>query len=203
MITRYSPCRSMYSAHGGFIAEARAVAPQIAALDVVGVDHQRIAFPLAGRESRPAIGRILGRMRAAVHIDHAIERPQILDVNGAQIAPDGIHFVPESHAAQRAPLIGSRMRAALKLGQAPLGMVVAVGLPAAGVVERNPLIIAQRRPAGSLVAVFVNALGPDAGKVGQLQDGSALGENRPASQPPMQARAKEEGSAWHPLIYNI
>ena len=47
------------------------------------------------------------------------------------------------------------MRAALKLGQAPLGMVVAVGLHAAGVVERNALIIAQRRPAGALVVVLV------------------------------------------------
>jgi hypothetical protein len=102
-------------------------------------------------------------------------------MNGAKIAPDGIHFVPESYATQRAPLIRSRMRAALKLGQAPLGMVVAVGLSAAGVVERNPLIIAQRRPPGSLVVVFVNALGPDARKVGQLQDRSSLGENGPAS----------------------
>ncbi len=54
------------------------------------------------------------------------------------------------------------MRPALEFGQAPFGMVVAVGLHAAGVVERNPLVIAQRRTAGPLVGVFRDPVGPDA-----------------------------------------
>ena len=46
------------------------------------------------------------------------------------------------------------MRPALEFGQTPLGVIVAVGLHAAGVVERNSLIIAQRRTAGPLVGIF-------------------------------------------------
>ena len=57
------------------------------------------------------------------------------------------------------------MRPALKLRQAPLGMVVAVGLHAAGVIERNALIIAQRRTAGALVGVFGDPIGPHARKI--------------------------------------
>ena len=57
------------------------------------------------------------------------------------------------------------MRPALKLGQTPLGMVVAVGLHAAGVVERNALIIAQRRTAGALVGILGDAVGPHAREI--------------------------------------
>jgi hypothetical protein len=73
-------------------------------------------------------------------------------------------------------------------------MVVAVGLSTAGIVERNALIVAQGRTAGSLVAVFVNALGPDARKVGQFQDWSTLGENCPASHEQEQKRKEAHGT---------
>ena len=44
-------------------------------------------------------------------------------------------------------------------------MVVAVGLHAAGVVERDALIIAEGRAAGALVGVFGDAVRPDAGEI--------------------------------------
>jgi hypothetical protein len=72
-------------------------------------------------------------------------------------------------------------------------MIMAVGLSAARVIEGNSLIIAQRRPAGSLVTVFVNALGPHAGKIGQLQHGSSLGKGRTARQQHEQRRKEAHG----------
>jgi hypothetical protein len=44
-------------------------------------------------------------------------------------------------------------------------MVVAVGLHAAGVIERDALIVAERRTAGALVRILGDAVGPDAGEV--------------------------------------
>src|SRR5712692_4055865 len=56
------------------------------------------------------------------------------------------------------------MRAALELRQAPLGVVVTVGLHAACVIQRNALVIAQRRPARAFVGVFGDAIRPDSGQ---------------------------------------
>src|SRR5581483_3332796 len=168
-------------AHGGIVAEARSVAAQIASLDMRRVYNQSVAFPLPGREPRPAMWSVIGRMGTAIHVDYAIERPQILDMNRAELAPDRIDFIPEPHASQRAPLVRRRVRTALKLRQAPLRVVVAVRLATPGIVEGNALIVAQRRAAGTFVAVFVNALGPNPGKVRQLQNRSPLAEDRGAS----------------------
>src|SRR5438552_3659514 len=85
------------------------------------------------------------------------------------------------------------MRAALELRQTPFRVVVAVGFSAAGVVERNPLIITQGRSTGALVVVLVHALGPNSGEVGQLQDWSALRENAG----PSRKRREQNGKETH------
>jgi hypothetical protein len=66
------------------------------------------------------------------------------------------------------------MRTALEFGQAPFGMVVAISLHSPCVVERNALIIAERRPAGALVAILMNNFFPDAREIGEVERGRAL-----------------------------
>ena len=54
------------------------------------------------------------------------------------------------------------------------GMVVAIGLHSPGVAERNTLIVAERRPAGALVAILMNHFFPDPREIGEVERGRAL-----------------------------
>src|SRR5262249_49495481 len=97
-------------------------------------------------------------------------------------------------AAQRAPLIWSRMRAALKFRKAPLGVIVTIGLATASVVQRDALIVAERWAAGTLVVIFMDAFCPDSGKIRKRQCRSALWQCRHREN---QKRQSEPGAGLH------
>src|SRR6185503_10229412 len=91
---------------------------------------------------------------------------QVFDVQRRELAGDRIDFLGEADAAERAPLVWSGMRPALKLREAPFGIVVAVGLHAARIVEWNTLVVAERWTAGSLIRIFGDPVDPFPGKIG-------------------------------------
>ncbi len=146
--------------HGGVVAERGPIAAQIRTLQMCRRDGQRVSVPLPGGKSRPGMRRILGRMRAAIHINRALQRPQIFEMIRGDLARYRIHLRRDAHRAQCAPLIRSWMRPALELREAPFRMVVTVGLHSTRIVERNTLIIAQRRTARTFVIVLGDSIRP-------------------------------------------
>ena len=108
-------------------------------------DLQRVADPLAGREAGPGVRRPGRRMRAAVHEDRPVQRSHELDVIRLDVARQRILFFQDARAAEAAPLMRRRVRPALILRRAPDRFGRRVRPHAAGVVERNPEVVAEGR----------------------------------------------------------
>ncbi len=151
--------------HGGFVAERRAVAPQVSALEMGGGNYQHVAAPDAGRETRPCVRGVVRRMGTTIHENGALHGAEIFEVKCGELARNRIDLLGNANGSKSAPLIRTGVRPALKFGQTPLGVVVTIGFHPAGVIERNALVVSQRRAAGALVGVFGNSVGPDAGQI--------------------------------------
>ncbi len=126
---------------------------RVPVLQVRRRDLQRLADPLAGGESAPAVRRPCGRMRAAVDEDRPVERAHELHAVADDLARDRIQVLQDARAADAAPLVRRRVRPALVLGRAPDRFRRRVGAQTAGFVEREAEVVGQRRLPGILGAV--------------------------------------------------
>ena len=72
---------------------------------------------VARREAAPRVRRVLGRMRAAVHIDRSVRRAQPLGLERDDLPRRGIDFLPDAQVRRAALDVGGRVRPALPFGQ--------------------------------------------------------------------------------------
>ena len=104
-------------------------------------------------------------MRSAIHIYDAIHRAQVFQMERGELARNRIDLLRNPYRPERAPLIRRGMRTALEFRQTPFGMIVAVSLHPARIVQRNALIIPKRRTARPLIRIFRYPVRPDAGEI--------------------------------------
>ena len=131
--------------HRVHVARLRPAALEVAVFQVRGRNLQRVADPLAGGEAGPAVRRPRRRMRTAVHEDRPVERSHELDVIRLDLARQRVLLLQDARAAEAAPLVRRRVRPALILGRAPDRLRRGVRALAAGGVEGNAQIVAERR----------------------------------------------------------
>jgi hypothetical protein len=166
------------------VAGLRAAPFEIAVLQVRGRDLERVADPLPRREAGPAVRCPGGWMGPAVHEHRAIERAHELNVIDRDLARQRVLLLEDARAAEPAPLVRRRMRAALVFRCAPDRLGARICTHATGVVEGNPEIVAERRlaqrPEGA--GLFVVLEPPFAGNVGWGRRPRGLRERRRAQQ---------------------
>ena len=167
--------------HRQHVAGLRAAALEVAVLQMRRRDLQRVPDPLPRRKARPAVGRPGRRMRTSIHEHGAVQGPHELQVVGANFARERILFLENARASEAAPLMGSRMRAALILWRSPDRLRGGVGTLATGLIEWNPCIVAQGRLRRRIrLVVFLTPFAGD------------IGRNHRAGGPPLSQHANAD-----------
>ncbi len=148
----------------GLIGKRDAVAPQIARLDMRGLDAQRVAFPNSRRETGPGVRRELRRMRTAIHPDGARAGIRAVDDECDDFARRGVVDGADLQPGGRAHGIDRRMRDALVLQHRNKIAIPCIGAEPRVVVNRNAQVIARRRSRiGALQFILVVHRGPHSG----------------------------------------
>ncbi len=120
----------------GHVAFGEAVAAQPAHLDVRGGDGEDVAFPFTGGETHPGVGRVVGRMRAAIHPDSAgLLVGTDVHLDGDDLLSIGVLLFPQAEGHGAAIDVGHDVDAALLLLESEAGGVPAIGAQAGGVVD--------------------------------------------------------------------
>ncbi len=127
----------------GHVAFGKAVAAHPAHLDVGGGDGEDVAFPFAGGETHPGVGRVVGRMRAAIHPDGAgLLVGADVHLDGDDLLGVGVLLFPQAEGHGAAIDVGDDVDAALLFLQREAGGVPAIGAQAGGVVNGEAEVIA-------------------------------------------------------------
>ena len=140
--------------HRVHVARLRTAALQIPVLEVRGRDLQRVAEPFASGEAAPAVWRIGGRMRPAVHEDRPV-RAIACTGGGTRAFHASADPVPSGCARRRRRATGAGAECGRHwyLGRAPDRFRGRVGAQPARLVEGDAEVIGQRRLPGVLGVV--------------------------------------------------
>src|ERR1019366_5904717 len=116
------------------VAFGEAVAAQPAHLDVGGRDGEDVAFPFAGGETHPGVGRVVGRVGASIHPDGAgLLVGADVHLDGDDLLGVGVLLLPQPEGHGAAVDVGDDMHAALLFLERKARGVPTIGAQAGGV----------------------------------------------------------------------
>jgi hypothetical protein len=137
-------------------------------------------------------------MGAAVEPDHAGGLTECAEqFVSEELLRDRIHFLPNPDVGRAPQRVGGRMGLGLVLPQGQDGRVPAIRLQARGIVDRQPGVVAERRPRDTMLLIFVIAPAPLAGQTRWASAGAAA---QVSDDNDREEVSRHSGSASRPFV---